>query len=99
MKIKPSAEILSIKCITCDVDKIALNLIDGQNTLRKGKNSKNFCTIGISVKKHPTILEFIQIGPIILVENASRSLAILLIGRHIISLNKAYKFCSKNSVV
>ena len=95
MKIKPSAEILSIICIFCDVDKIALNLIDGQNTSRKGKIPK-MCTIGISVKKHPKILEFIRIGPIILEENACRSLAILSIGRHIISLNKAYKFWSKN---
>ena len=38
--------------------------------LKEGENSKNLCIIGISVKKYPWVPEFIQIGSIILVENA-----------------------------
>ena len=41
---------------------------NGNEWLFIGQNSKIFCTIGISVKKYPEVLEFIQIGPIILVE-------------------------------
>ena len=53
----------------CEIDKIFLNLTDEQNTSRKRKIPKIFVH-EISVKNYLKVSEFIQIGPIILVENA-----------------------------
>ena len=50
-----------------------------------GENSKNFCTIGINVKKYMYVPKFIQIGPIILVENVCWSSAIWKIRNHKLS--------------
>ena len=55
-------------------DKIETDLVDGKSTSNKGNSPKIWC-IGISVKKYPQVLEFIQIGSIVLVENACRSSA------------------------
>ena len=52
---------------------------------KDGENSKNFSTIGMSVKKCMYVPKFIQIGPIILVENVCWSSAIWKIRNHKLS--------------
>ena len=89
IKINPYAEIFSPLWITCAVKSAELfSNFAGEKYLKTMEFLKTVNCIGISVKNYPEVFGFIQIGQLILVENACWSSAFWKIRNHRLSFHK-----------